>query len=289
MQVSAPDVAPVSTTRWTAARSALRLVSPEIAQINFVHGATDQTSAGLSEQMHADVGGTRQQRTHCLIQQAGSCGAGRAGPRCCEDSEDTHQHIVPGWGGARAVADHAAKDIAQSIRHIECGPDGVRHWRCAAPGTTGRGIRDKGEPTPHAGREPVRRLRPPPLGGPTVHHVTCATRPDAHEARPDTDAIAMAQTETAEIARCRSDPEREVRPVGCQQRPHFAIDREIDGMREGLLDDAATHGTDVERVANGDGLHRCHEAQARAAMALSAFDTQPKIPPWALIISSPTR
>ena len=95
--------------------------------------------------------------------------------------------------------------------------------------------------------------------------------------------------ETAKIMTCCPDSEREVWPVGCQQRPHFATDPEIDGMREGVLHDAAIRGINVKRVANRDGLHRRHKAQARAAITLSAFDTQPKMPPWALIISSPTR
>ncbi len=99
----------------------------------------------------------------------------------------------------------------------------------------------------------------------------------------------MAQVETAKIVRRCPDPERQVRPIGCQQRPHFATNREIDGMREDLLHDATTRGINVKRVAEGDGLHRRHEAQARAAIKLSAFDTQPNMPPWALIISSPTR
>jgi len=60
----------------------------------------------------------------------------------------------------------------------------------------------------------------------------------------------VAQVETAKIVTCCPDPEREVWPVGCQQRPHFATNPKIDSMREGLLHDATTRGIDVKRVAN---------------------------------------
>ncbi len=65
----------------------------------------------------------------------------------------------------------------------------------------------------------------------------------------------MAQAKTAKIVTCCPDPEREVCPVGCQQRPHFATDPEIDGMREDLLHNAATRGINVKRVADSNGLH----------------------------------
>jgi hypothetical protein len=60
----------------------------------------------------------------------------------------------------------------------------------------------------------------------------------------------MAQAETAKIVTRCPDPEREVWPTGCQQRPHFVTDPEIDGMREGVPHDAATRAINVERVAD---------------------------------------
>jgi hypothetical protein len=158
------------------------------------------------------------------------------------------------------VADHAAKDRPQSIRHTERRPDGLCHRRRAMPGTIRRGGCNESEPAADARRKRVLGCRLPPLGGPTVHHSTCAARPDAHEARPDADAVARAQVETTKIVRRGSDPEREVWPIGCQQRPHFTTDPEIDGMRKGLLHDATARAINVKRMANRDGLNQRHDA-----------------------------
>ena len=152
-----------------------------------------------------------------------------------EHGEDTHQHVITGRGGARARGrPRCASDVAQSFRHTERDLTASAIGAAPCQARSGAAAATRAQAAADARRRVSWWRRLPPLRGPAVHHSTCAARPDAHEARPDADAVARAQVERTEIVRRGADPEREVWPIGCQQRPHFATDPEIDGMRKDL-------------------------------------------------------
>ena len=123
----------------------------------------------------------------------------------------------------------------------------------------------------------------------TVDDETGTPRPNADEPRSYVHRVAAAQTESVEVHRRDTDAERKVCAVGAQQRPHVPADLDVHRVREHAVNGTYASRVDVERVPHRQGLHLATAAQEIAVMKFLEFDTQPKMPPWALIISSPTR
>ena len=156
------------------------------------------------------------------------------------------------------------------------------------PGPRTRRLLHGGE----SGREAGCRLRParrrPARRRPAVDDQVA----HAHVARPDVDTIASLHVEPAE------------RSPGASRIPNGASGRaasstvhsspsieQIDGAIEDAVDDARSAASRRRPRGRATALAAASmlSVQPMAAMKLSAFDTQPKIAPCALIISRPTR
>ena len=198
-----------------------------------VHGAAEQAIGRLTQQVCADVRRPRQQRAQRAAKRMERRAARCTRMRRTEHGQDADQHIIARRRAPRAAADDTRDDIVERIGVAQSGHHGACHSDGAVPGQRARQpptTTSSRLPSPDAGlssRAGVHRGR-----GATVDDNTSTPWPNAHEPRSDIDGVAAAQTESVEIHRRDTDAEREVCPLGGQQRPHVAADLEIHRVRE---------------------------------------------------------
>jgi hypothetical protein len=128
--------------------------------------------------------------------------------------------------------------------------------------------------------------RHPPRRGSAIND---ETRADAHKSSPNADQVAALQSDRVEARQRDSNSTGKISLVVRQQRPQVSVHGEIHSAGECAVSHSAVRGVHVERAAQGDGLDSRGLTHESALMKFSELETQPKMPPCALIISSPTR
>ena len=109
-------------------------------------------------------------------------------------------------------------------------------------------------------------------------------------AESDVHRVVDAQAEVAGQDRTReAHGERGIGPAGGHQGPHVSAELEVHGVREHAVHPAGSRRAQVDDRPDSPGGDPDAGGHESAAIILSESDTQPKMAPWALIISSPTR
>src|SRR5262249_51297450 len=144
------------------------------------------------------------------------------------------------------------------------------------------------KPVGEAGSNRSRATRRPSRRSAAVDDETFPRR-DAHEPALHVDRIAAAHTKRVEASQGQANAERNIAALRAQQRPQLAAHLQIHRVGEHVVDGSEGSRVRVDALTYRQRLDRHHQTQAIAATNFCASDTQPKMPPWALIISSPTR
>ena len=209
--------------------------------------------------------------------------------RAMQHTEHADERIIACRRAPRAAADDTRDDIVERVGDARADTTAYAIRDRAVPGQRARHRREDVESLAQSRRGLVLARRSP--SGAARQSTTIRVLRGPKPMNPALTFTGLpGQTERVEIHRRDTDAEREACPLSAQQRP----DRPpristFTALREHAVNTTCRNRVDVQRVPHRQGLHLRHWGQEIAVMKFLEFDTQPKIAPWALIISSPTR